>query len=411
MVLGNETMTDTTLTQKGFDFQDLKQRNKLLVLKMIATVPGISRVEIAAQTGLSKMTVGKLVSELLDENLVVEYFDKQFSEKGSLGRKPIQLKISPNSPYICGILIKRYYVQIILSNLCGSILASTKASIPQLNSNELLELIYDKYISLTSRITHPVKYIGISSIGPVDSNKGIILDPPFFFDIYNLDIVDWFHRKTKLPVYLLPDSSAGALAEQLYGIGKDIPNYLYLHIWNGIGAGLILNGKLFNGNSGKAGEIGHTSINYAGPVCECGNRGCLDLYANEQALCHSAKKLLPLNRSSELAKQPTINWNQILSAAENGDGVALIAIQEFCSYVSISLSNALRLLDISTVIVGYTNPGKGHIIEDMLRLQIRDILHNESVCVLSSSFGDEAPLIGSIAMIAERIFSGALPYK
>lgn len=396
--------------QMGINYQDVKQKNKLLVLKCIATNKGISRVAIADTTGLSKMTVGNIVSELIEEQYVSEEENSVCSS--TVGRRPIQLVLSSASPVVCGILIKRYMCQMILSDLSGTIIDAESFVIRQCSGEELLANMFSCFERLQERSLRPICYIGISSLGPINTSEGKILCPPFFYNISNLSLVSRFEQETGLPTVLIHDSNAGALAELLYGLGKSIRNFVYLHIWNGIGAGIVIDGNIYNGDSGQSGEIGHTSINFSGPLCDCGSHGCLDLYASIQNMQRDIKEFSTIYSSSPLVGMDSPSWEQIVSAASTGDNLGIVVLDRFCTYVSVALVNMLNLLNISTIIVGYPNPMNIPIIEKLMQPKLQHSLQSSvggEIRILHSSFLDKAPLIGSVAVIADKVFSGKLP--
>lgn len=401
-------------SKKGTNNQDIKRQNKLLILKMIATGSGLSRVDIAHKTGLTKMTVGNLIAELIEENLISESEHTSGSEtENKYGRKPITFSISDRSPCTLGILIKRELCQLIIGDLSGTILDSIKYTYESMNSaSELLELLYEGYRQLQARTHRRIIYIGISSVGPIDTQKGIILNPPFFYGIQDLPITSFFKEKTGLPTYLINDANAGALAEKLYGKMTNVKNYLYLHIMNGIGTGIIINDLLYEGNTGQSGEFGHISINYAGPKCDCGNQGCLELYANIKTMRNSIIEHQSLFPDSPLLKINKPNWENIVSEANRKDPLAEMVLANYCSYIAYALVNMLKILDVSTIITGYTNPGNGDFIERLLQVKLSRALRHRNfgdIIVRHSSFDDNAPLIGSIAFINNKIFNGELP--
>jgi len=217
-----------------------------------------------------------------------------------------------------------------------------------------------------------------------------------------------------LPAILVNDANAGALAEKLFGLGRKLSNFVYLHIMNGIGAGLVLGDKLYNGNVGQSGEIGHTSINFSGPKCVCGNKGCLDLYANVEGLRARISEHSVLYPQSPLAGLAVPKWRDIVDAANRRDPLAMLALDEFCSYITFSLVNAINLLDLSNIIVGYDSESPGTIIESILQQKISKAILSSNyrkITVSHSAFGGDAPLIGAIAEIVDRIFTMRLPLK
>lgn len=399
--------------KSGSNIQDVKSQNRMLVLKHIATNHGISRVDIARSTGLSKMTVGNIVTELSSANLIEE--SETIQPLTNYGRRPIMLTLSQNSPCICGILIKRKLCQIILSDLGGKIFFQQDYIYDSLySSDDLLDIIWNLFSQCKKNLNRRILAIGISSVGPVDSSKGIILRPPYFYGIENLPIASIIEEETGIPSFLVNDATAGAFAEKLFGLGQTIPNFAYLHIMNGIGAGFILNHMLYDGDSGQSGEIGHTSINFQGPHCACGNKGCLDLYANVDTMRQRILELAPFYPESPLGKETIPSWKDIITCGNQHDALAVNVLEEFCSYISYSLTNTINLLNLSTIIVGYASNHNGTIIETLLqnKLQLLSMTAKyHPLSILHSSFDGDAPLVGSVALIADKVFNGQLPLK
>lgn len=397
---------------KGSTIKDIKQHNRILVMKHIATRPLISRMELADVTGLSKMAVGNMVNDLMELDLVEE--TKLSAEGSSYGRPPGALRISNHSPLICGMLIKRGVLQVILADLSGHIVHRTELRYDDgLKREGITQWLAGACQDLRRQQSRAVIAVGISSIGPVDTQRGIILNPPFFNGIANVEIVKEIEKATNLPTFLINDANAGALAEKLYGSASAERNFSYLHIMKGIGLGCVLDDKLYNGDLGQSGEIGHTSINFMGPRCECGNVGCLELYANEENLVARAKELeITLGTKIPLLPGSKLNWQTIVDQANLGNQTALLALDQFCTYIAHAMTNILNLLDFSRIIVGYDSIVPGNVVERLMgdKLQ-RRVLYTDyrRIEVRRSVFGGDAPLIGAIACCAEKIFDLTLP--
>lgn len=397
---------------KGSNINDIKQHNRILVMKHIATRPSISRTELSDATGLSKMAVGNMVNDLMELDLVEE--SKLPLEGNSYGRPPGMLRISNHSPLICGMLIKRGVLQVVLADLSGSIVTRTELRYDEALKREgIIEWLATACQHLREGQMRSVIAVGISSIGPVDVTRGVILNPPFFHGIANVEIVQQIQEATGLPTYLINDANAGALAEKVYGGAKTEKNFSYLHIMNGIGLGCVLDDKVYNGDLGQSGEIGHTSINFMGPKCECGNVGCLELYANEENLLIRARELETLlGTKIHVSPGEELNWRTIIDQANCGNQAALLALDQFCTYVAHAMTNIINLLDFSSIIVGYDSSTQGNALERLMadKLQ-RRVLYTDyrRINVRHSIFGGDAPLIGAIACCAEKIFDLTLP--
>ncbi|MDX5688320.1 ROK family protein, partial [Clostridioides difficile] len=255
--------------------------------------------------------------------------------------------------------------------------------------------------------------IGISSIGPVDDINGTILNPPDFGNVSNLNIVDFIKEMSDLPIFLINDANSGALAEKMYGLGKNISNYIYLHIMNGIGAGLVLENKLHTGNLGQSGEIGHTSINFSGPLCSCGNNGCLDYYTSVSNLIKRIESLSHIYPNSPLINCKDFSLVKLIDEANNKDSLAMFLLDEFCTYVSYALVNTLTLIDCSSIIIGYDFNIPGTFIENTLLKKLTasaSFSKYKKISVRHSNFGANAPLIGSIAIVSYNFFNGSINF-
>ena len=265
-------------TARGGNAQDMKTRNRLLVLQMLCTYGPLSRGEIAARAGLSKMTATNIISDLETAGLIAE----EKGESAGAGRRPGLIRLSPASPLVCGITIGRRRCEAVLADLSAQIVARESACYDNaLDGPRLSELLARLCSRLLKRADRPVVGVGVAALGPLDARAGTLLNPPNFYGIGHLPVRAILSDASGLPCVLLHDVSAAALAEQLYGAGQAFESFFYLQIRDGIGAGMVLDGALFDGVAGLSGELGHVSINFEGPQCACGGRGCLECYASE----------------------------------------------------------------------------------------------------------------------------------
>ncbi|WP_028868735.1 ROK family protein [Psychromonas arctica] len=398
------------MNKKGLNSNDIKQRNKLSILKSLATKSMMSRSELSIYLRLTKMTLSNLAQEMINDGLITE--SRIPSKSYSTGRKPINLQLSSSSPVVCGISIRRDLLTTVVADLSGCLIYKNKVSYPyDFNNDNLTTLIFQEYNLAVKNVTRKIVGIGVSSIGPLNEKEGIILSPPEFGRIKNLNIREALTTFTSLPVFLINDANAAALAEKLYGIGRDIDNYVYVHLMNGIGAGLVLNNKVQTGNTGQGGEIGHTSINFNGPDCSCGNKGCLDYYTNISNMRASIVKKLPTNPTSLLASQNDITLSDIINATHQNDPLAITILSEFCDHLSCSIINTLSLIDCDFIIIGYDKLIEGNFIEKYLYNKLSTfpgISKHKNIKISYSYFGSEAPIIGAISIVSENIFNGVL---
>ena len=293
----------------------VKKGNKTIVLDTIKKNSPISRATIATQTGLNKGTVSSLVSDLIDDHLIYE----SGPGESSGGRRPVMLLFNEVAGYSIGIDIGVNYLLGVLTDLNGNIFQEKITTFNKLSYKEIEHKLFETIDYLNDaapKSPYGVIGIGVGVPGTVDKNDNILLAPNLDWENINLKVV--LESRYNLPTIIENEANAGAYGEKKLGVGKNFTNIVYVSAGIGIGVGLILNGSLYKGNNGFSGELGHMTIDVNGTTCRCGNEGCWELYASEQALINRAEQLgitLPTNEEFALSN--------LLILAENGNQDAI----------------------------------------------------------------------------------------
>lgn len=322
----------------------VKEGNKSLVLDKIKNCSPISRAAVASQTGLNKGTVSSLVSELLEDHLIYE------SGPGvsSGGRRPVILLFNEKAGYTVGIDIGVNYLLGVLTDLNGQVCNEQSISFKNLSYDEIEGKLFDTIDALIASAPpspHGIVGIGIGVPGVVDTNGEVLLAPNLNWK--NLNLKEIIFNRYKVPVIIENEANAGAYGEKKFGAGKECEHIIYVSAGIGIGVGLILNGALYKGSNGFSGELGHMTIQANGPKCRCGNAGCWELYASEQALISKAESLnLPLPAGE------TLDLKNLMELAENGDAQALQLFEETGDYLGIGINNIINTFNPEQVIIG-----------------------------------------------------------
>lgn len=389
------------LNRSGFNISDMRENNRMLALKYICTSNGVSRIELAKLTGLTKMTLTNITNELIQAGLICqEPVGETLS--GSVGRKPIMLTIAPDSPVVAGVWISRDFCYGVLSDLKANVLAQKRIPLGRFdNAESLCEKLVRCVEYLTLQTPRRVIGVGICSLGPVDIDNGVILKPTNFYGITDVHVAAEISAKLGLPAFLEKDMNASALAEKYYGRCRDVSDFVYLGITNGIGAGVVSSGELFHGGSGFSGEFGHTSIDYCGELCHCGNRGCIELYASVPNI---------LRNYYEQFGEDAASLNRLISLADT-DEQAAGYLKGICERIATALVNISNVLDPSVIVIGhdgfYFSDKMLEIIEQKLN---RDILASgyKRISLCRSAFADCSPLVGAATIVMDKIFTGRL---
>jgi predicted NBD/HSP70 family sugar kinase len=396
---------------RASNLDTIKKNNRSLVLKLLNSLGSISRAELAKITGLTKTSITNITSELIEDQIICE---SGIAESSS-GRKPILLNIEKDARYALGLYISRDYIYVNITNLSGEVVTERKQILDAAeNEQSFLNGIAENISGLLAGFapdSSKILGIGIASIGPIDIERGIILDPPNFRGLKSIHIVDVLKEKYGFETYLDNDMNSCAIAEKLYGKGKSLTDFVYLGVTNGIGAGIVLNGSVYRGKDGFAGEIGHTSIDIAGRQCPCGNLGCLELYADINAVLNQVNASIELGAESLLSGNTPVTWQAIVEAAGKGDRICGKAIEKMAYYLSFGLVNTVNIFNPQAIFLGHEIALAGDMILEPLREMLgRTILYKNSknMKIEMSAFKEDAPFIGAPSIILNKFFNGDL---
>jgi N-acetylglucosamine repressor len=329
--------------------QHTKEHNRNLVLKTIFERDSISRAEIARVTSLTRTTVSDIVADLLEEGLVSE-----IGVGSSLGGKsPILLSLVDDSRYLIGLDLARNQFRGAIVNLRGKIRETVTLPVNSNNGDEALALVYEILDQLMKASCLPLVGIGIGTPGLVNITEGIVINA-VNLDWKDLPLARLMGERYHLPVYILNDSQAAAMGEYTYGKGHPSDsNLIVINARHGIGSGIIINGRLFQGDGGGAGEIGHVVVvPDGGQLCRCGNRGCLETVASTQALIKRVQLLVSQSSSNQLLQSPNeITLDTIEQAFSSGDPLAYQAVLETGRYMGMAISTLVGTLNIQKIVL------------------------------------------------------------
>ncbi len=281
-------------TQKA-THQATKQHNRDLVLKTIFSQDKISRAEIARLTELTRPTVSEIVSGFLAEGLIDEV-----GMGSSIGGKPsILLSLLPDSRYLIGVNLAQYRFIASIVNLRGEIRKTVEVPVRGGDGEKAIELVYQILDQLLKESYKPIVGIGVGAPGLISTQTGVVLSA-VNLDWQDLPLARLLEERYHLPVRILNDSQATAIGEFVYGGHPSDGNLIVVNVSHGIGAGILIHGRLFQGDGGGAGEIGHILVEEDGLPCRCGRRGCLETLASGWAIVQAVNQLQGLSGAESL---------------------------------------------------------------------------------------------------------------
>jgi glucokinase len=262
--------------------------------------------------------------------------------------------------------------------------------------------------ALQSAKTETIHAIGVCAPGPLDPRTGMVINPPNVPCWRDFPLAEQISRRYRLPVKIENDANAAALAEFLWGAAKDLGKVFYLSIGTGIGTGFILNGQIYNGRTGAAPEGGHVSIDYRGPLCGCGKRGCVEALIAGPAIARRAQEKLQAGRpaASLLAKLAAgkisaVTCELVAQAQAAGDPLAREVLLETVELLAVALGNTIDLLEPDVIVLGGGVAAVLHPFFDDLRERIpRWAINSRSreIPVVSAHYGADAGVAGAAAL-------------
>ncbi len=345
---------DVTKTNNATNLNSLKESNFSLVIRTIRENKQCSRVYLVEKTGLKQATITKIITQLKDWGLVVE--NKEIEIESSMGRKPIGIEINANKYWVCAARIQRSKISVGLFDLTGCRSAIQTQNIENSSTLQAMRLLKKMIKEAIEAAPVQPLAIGLALPGPFDFRNGHITLMSGFPGWDEIDIKKELSESFGLPILLEQDANCGAMAEQWYGGHEASENILYIIAAEGVGAGLILNGQLIRGMQGFAGEIGHMSINMYGARCECGNRGCLELYTTIRSLEEEYKRQVFESQASLLNKEEIyLPAQEILKRVREGNDVfAYNTYEKIVSVLSFGAVSVINAINPNTVIFADT---------------------------------------------------------
>ena len=401
-------------TKNTADQAFVRETNLSLVLRLIHNQFPLSRAQLAAITGLNKSTVSSLVDELIEIGLVHE----TGSNTGGTGRPATLLEINPQTGSVVGVELGVDFVSVAVTDLLGNILWRRREDADPSGSQEMMInqtlIIVKEAISTSKRKGLRLLGLGLTTPGTVDVNKGTLIFAPNLH-WHNVPFVKIFSENTKLKVFVENDANAAAIAEHLFGTAKQSEDFIFVFAGVGIGGGLFLNGKLYRGKNGFAGEIGHSPI-MAEPlqnVCHCGNRGCWETYANQYSIIQRVQARLEVKRSSiipqMMAEQNSpLTIPLIKQAADAGDKEASDSFREAGRAMGQGLAGLVNIFNPERIIIGGPLSIAGEYMLPAIKETVKQhampgILPQAEISL--SPYGPDASLIGASAIVVDDILS------
>ena len=399
------------------DHNTMREMNLALVLNTLRQNETLSRADIARLTGLQKATVSNLIKELLERSYVMELGVQSSSAPNHVGRPSSSLALNPEAGYIIGAEIGVDYIIVVATdfaaNICEQYQESTRGSLAPKEEilNRTIEIIKDIYQKV-SQHGRPVFGIGLGVPGIVNIHTGTLLFAPNL-GWRDLSLCKLMGETFNIPVYVDNEANLAALGETYFGAGQGSDFVIYIVSGAGLGGGIVINGQLLTGGAGFSGEFGHMTVDSAGLRCNCGNFGCWETVASQKAVFRRVREAITTGNQSTLMETTQSDLSKltipmVVKAAQQGDQVALHALEETGFWLGLGIANLINALNPKRIVFGGTL-SQAHeillpIIKDVVKQRALE-WSSENTDVLIAKYGINSCVIGGVARIYHKVLN------
>lgn len=380
----------------------IRDLNRTLVLNLVREREGMSRANLARVSGLSPSTVTSITTSLLEDGYLLE--DEQSASatvgKGAIGRPATMLRVDPSAGHAIGIKVTTDNLTAAVTDLAAAPLGI--ATVPRGHEDDptavgdLFESVVRRALDAAGVARERLVGIGIGVPGIVDPETRRVANSPLL-EWAHLDLVDLLQQRLALPVLLDNDVNTLTVAQQLFGAGRGLPHFLVVTIGRGIGMGVVVNGVVYRGSRGGAGEIGHVQVVPNGPDCWCGRRGCLEAVAAEPAL---VREILAL--TGRLVQPADI------AAFADRDRDVVEILERAGRHVGRAVASITTVLDPQRVVVSGEGVRLGDHYLASMRAELSAREQKEvSTEIVIEPWGDEVWARGAATLVLRELFHPA----
>jgi predicted NBD/HSP70 family sugar kinase len=390
--------------------RDLRDQNEVLVLNLVRERQPISRIDIAEWTGLEGSTVSKIAARLLESGFIFEDGVGAASPQG--GRKKRFLHLNPEKVYAIGVDLEPHRIMLALSDFSGRIIRSLALDNERDPEKALAAVARGIKKLLQSRqLRERVAGIGVSLVGLVDPKEGRILagENLGWGDDVPVGSILRSSLNMDLPIYYDNGSRLAALAEIWFGkhARQQPQDLVFIDVGEGVGAGIVIQGQLYHGSLHGAGEFGHISLDPLGPICNCGGRGCLEVFTADQAILARYTELCRAEGMAAEVKRK-LSIDELVDRGLKGNPRAIEALRQTATYLGRGLIPVIYSVNPEVIVLG------GPVVKawEIIYPEIRRVLaaqvtrfYSSHVSITPSTLEERPSLVGAIALVLARAFS------
>ncbi|GAA3867553.1 ROK family transcriptional regulator [Streptomyces sedi] len=377
----------------------LHRANLERVIRAVRAAGSLTQADIARTTGLSAATVSNIVRELKELGTV------EVRSTSAGGRRARSVSLSSDAGIVVGVDFGHSHLRVAVGNLAHQVLAEeaepldVDASADQ--GFDRAEKLVDRLLAVAGMDRSKIIGIGLGVPGPIDMTSGAIGSTAILPGWRGTNPREELRARTGVPVHVDNDANLGALGESVWGSGRGAGDLAYIKVASGVGAGLVINGRLYRGSGGTAGEIGHITLDESGTVCRCGNRGCLETYT---AARHVLPLLAPVHGTE-------LTMRRVVQLARDGDPGCQRVIADVGRHVGTAVAQLCNVLNLNRVVLGGDVAEAGEIVLGPIRDSVgRYAIPSAArqLTVAAGALGGRAEVLGALALVLREMGDGML---
>jgi len=381
---------------------------KKVVFKLLYYNGALSVAELSTYTNKSVPNITSVINGLLKDGYVIEHG----LAPSTGGRRAVTYRLNKKvKAYFIAVAMDQFITRIVAYNLANeAVYPETSFSLPLQDNAEAFQQLcvaIDRYITSANTKRDAIIGIGIAMPGFIDVEKGI--NASFFTDNDQIGLRDRLIQRFSLPVYIENDSSAIAIAELHFGSAKGLRDVMVVNMGWGIGLGMIVNGSLFRGHNGYAGEFSHIPLSHSNKLCSCGKRGCMEVDASLLVAVENAKRAIAEGNTSSLerlfAAPNKSEGDHLIDAARKGDQLAITSISDAAFMMGKGIATLIHIMNPERIVLSGRGAATGNLLLPPVQRAINEFCIPklvEHTTVVVSDLGYEAELLGAVSLIIEN---------
>ena len=379
--------------------------NRSAVLNTIKTHGPISRTDIAQRTGLSAATVSGITAGLLESELILE---KAVGDSSG-GRRPILLVLNPSGGYVIGLKLSEEKVTGALTDLEATVIGKHTEKLDNYSVEvavETMNRVVQLLLAEGEIDAEQFLGVGVGLAGIVDARGGVLRYSPIF-GWHDVPLAELLQSRLGVPVYIDNDVNTFTITEQWFGQGQGVDNFLTITIGRGVGMGIVVNGQIYHGGRGGAGEFGHTVMDPNGALCDCGNRGCLETFVSDPALLRVA---VDEYERGKLANK-IVSMDELLARARSGDPGAKDVFARAGEVLGIAVANLINVLSPELIIISGEGVRADDLLFEPMRASISEHVMSdlaEDTQIQIDAWDDDAWARGAAGLVLRGLFESPI---